>query len=152
MEVEGDMNNYETANLLQIFLKWVLLGHYDRYEKRMSKIDTSASIITQLNVQFVKTGKQTYYQPNNKGSNTHNAIETPLNVSVGLHVYHSTRSNKIVKFLSDLNVSISYDKVIDIKKDIVANKMKKSKEHDGVFKPLPLVNNEPMFFANGNTD
>ena len=42
------MNNYETPNLLQTFLKWVFLWvSYDRYEKKMMlKIDTLTSIIT----------------------------------------------------------------------------------------------------------
>ena len=92
------MNNHEAPNLL---------GPCDRYEqrKRMSHIDTLTSIITRLVVQFVKTPK-TNYQSKNKGASTYSTIETPLNNGVGLYVYHSTRSNKLVKFLSDLNVSI----------------------------------------------
>ena len=148
------MNNYETPIFLQAFLKWVLLGPYDRSEqkKRMSKIDTLTSIIMQLVVQFVKTPKQTNYQSNNKGASTYNTIETPLNVSIGLYVYHSTRSKKLIKFLLDLNVSISYHKIIDIKKNIAANIIEKSKENDGVFVPSSLVNNEPALFAIDNTD
>ena len=115
-------------------------------------MDTLTSIITQLVVQFVKTPKQTNYQSNNKGGSTHNSSETPLNVGVGLYVNLSTRTNKLVKFLSDFNVSISYDKVIHIKKDIAAIIIEKSKEHDGAFVPLSLVNNEPTFFAIDNTD
>ena len=52
----------------------------------------------------------------------------------------------------DLNVSISYDKIIDIKKDIPANIIESSKENEGIFVPSSLVNNEPMFFAIDNTD
>ena len=57
------MNNYETPIFHQAFLKWVLLGPYDRYEqkKMMPKIDTLTSIIMQLVVQFVKTPKQANY-------------------------------------------------------------------------------------------
>ena len=68
----------------------------------MSKIDTLTSIIMQLVVQFVKTPKQTNYQSNNEGASTYNTIETPLNVSIGLYVYHLTRSKKLIKFLLDL--------------------------------------------------
>ena len=75
-----------------------------------------------------------------------------MNVGVGLYVYHSARSKKLVNFLSDLNVSISYDKVIDIKKDIAANIMEKSKEVDGVFVSSSLVKNWPTCFAIDNTD
>ena len=111
-----------------------------------------ASIIKQLVAQFVKTPKQINYQSNSKSTSTYNTIETPLNVVIGPYLYHSTRSNKLVKFLLDLNVSISYDQVIDIKKDTAANIIEKSKEHDTVSVPSSLVNNEPTFFAINNTD
>ena len=104
----------------------------DTKKKKDVKNRYLTSIFTQLDVQFVKTRKQTNYQSNNKGVSTYNTSETPLNVGVGLHVYHSTRCNKIVKFLSDLSGRVSYDKIIDIKKDIAANIMEKNKEHDGV--------------------
>ena len=73
-------------------------------------------------------------------------------MGVGLYVYHSARSKKLAKFLSDLNVSISYDKVIDIKKAIAANIIEKSKEHDNVFVPLSLVNSEPIIFVIDKAD
>ena len=65
-------------------------------------------------------------------------------------MYHTTRTKKPVKFLTDLNVTISYDKVTDIRKDIATNTIEESKENDGVFLPLSLVNNEPTFFAIDN--
>ena len=34
---EGDMNNYETSDLLQTFLKWVLLRPYDRLDTNKEK-------------------------------------------------------------------------------------------------------------------
>ena len=85
-----------------------MLGPCDRYEqrKRMSKIDTLTSIITQLVVQNVRIPKQNNYQANNEGASTYNTTEIPSNVGVGLYLYHSTRSKKLVKFLSDLNISI----------------------------------------------
>ena len=49
-----------------------------------------------------------------------------------------------------MNVSISYDKVIDTKKGIA--KRAKCKEHDGVFVLSPSINNEPTFFEIDNAD
>ena len=49
-----------------------------------------------------------------------------------------------------MNVSISYDKVIDTKKGIA--KRAKCKEHDGVFVLSPSINNEPKFFEIDNAD
>ena len=74
-----------------------------------------------------------------------------MNVGVGLYVYYSVRSNKLVKFLSDLNENLSYDKVIDIKKDVAANIIEKSKKHDGNFVPSSFLNNEPTLFVIDST-
>ena len=68
------------------------------------------------------------------------------------YLYHSTGSKSLVKFLLDLNVSISYDKDIDVRKDIAVNIIKKSKEHDGIFVPSSLVNNQPKFIVIDNKD
>ena len=140
--------------LLQTFLKWVLIGPHERNKPNhcTPKIESLMTVITQLVVQSVKTPKQANYQLNNENSKTYNNIETPLNVGLGLYIYHSTRSKKLVKFLSDLNLSITYDKVIDIKKGIVTSIMKKSAENDGVFVPSSLSKNVPVFFAIDNTD
>ena len=65
-------------------------------------------------------------------------------------MYHFTRSKKLVKCLSDLNVSISYDKVVDVRKDIALNIIEKSKGHDGVFVTSSFVNIEPRLTAIDN--
>lgn len=49
-------------------------------------------------------------------------------------------------------MNVSYDKVTDTKNDIAGNIMEKTKEYDGVFVPLSLVNNESTFFAIDDID
>ena len=151
---EGELHNFEASQLLQTFLKWVLVGPHKRNRPNhcTAQIESLMTVITQLVVQSVKTPKQANYQLSNENSKTYNTIETPLNVGLGLYVYHSTRSKKLVKFLSDLNLSITYDKVIEIKKGIVTSIMKRRAENDGVFVPSSLSQNIPVFFAIDNTD
>ena len=70
-----------------------------------------------------------------------------MNVGVRLYVYYSVRSNRLVRFLSDLNESLSYGKVIEIKKDVAANIIEKSKKNDGVFVSSSFLNNKPTLFV-----
>ena len=100
----------------------------------------------------MRTSRQTNYQLNNENASTYNKIETPLNVGIGLYVHHQTRSKKLVNFLSDLNIGINYDKVLDIKKDIAIAILDKQEANGGVFVPSSLSNNKPLFFAIDNTD
>ena len=60
-------------------------------------------------------------------------IETPLNVGLGLYVYHITRSKKLINVLSDLNVGINYHKIINIKKSIVDVVLAKRTENSRSF-------------------
>ena len=55
-------------------------------------------------------------------------IETPLNIGIGLCAFHTTRSKKLINFLSDLNVSANYNKIISIKKNIFDAVLEKKKQ------------------------
>ena len=45
-------------------------------------------------------------------------IETPLNAGAGPYLHQATRSKKITDTFSGLRLSISYENVTDIKKDV----------------------------------
>ena len=81
------------------------------------------------------------------------ALETPLNIGVGLYIYHATCSKNLVNFLSDLNISTNYKIVINIKKDVAQAVLKQKEEEDnGVFIPSNLKRDETVFFAIDNFD
>ena len=61
-----------------------------------------------------------------------------VNVGLGLHVNHQTKSKKIVNFLSALNIDKNYDKVINNKKDIATTVHDKQEINEGVFAPSLL--------------
>ena len=67
-----------------------------------------------------------------------------------MYRYHATRSKKLVNFLSDLNISINYRKVIIIKKDVAQPVLKQKEEYNGVFIPSNLKRDETVFFAIDN--
>ena len=75
-----------------------------------------------------------------------------MNVDVGLYLHQTTRSKKLIDIFSGLNLSISYKKVIDIKKDVANAILEKRDENKGVFIPLCLFPSQRPFFGIDNTD
>ena len=53
--------------------------------------------------------------------------------------------------LSDFNISISYNKVLKIKKDIASTRREKIQENN-VYFPFPLSQQEMLYFAIDNAD
>ena len=79
-------------------------------------------------------------------------VETPFSVGLGIYVHKETRSKKLLECLSDLGLSISYDKVMKIENDLgnaVAENMPKN---HGVFVPPNIQPCIPLHFAIDNID
>ena len=151
---EGNMTSFNAPPLLSTFLKWMLIGPHGEKtgQDRALKVEQFTSIVTQLVLQSVKTEKQAKYYNKSGKNQYYSKKETPVNVGVGLYIYHSTRSRKLINFLSDLNISVSYDKVINIKKDIATAVLERRKDHNGVYVPSKFTYGNPVFFAIDNAD
>ena len=80
------------------------------------------------------------------------SIETPLNVGLALYVHQKTRSKNLCNFLSDLNLFVNYDKVCNIKSNLVKSVIKRTKENGGAYKPSSIPEGNPVFFAIDNSD
>ena len=149
-KINEDLNNFTTPQLLSAFLKRVLIGKKNRNSERTNtcNVESEKAVITQLIMQSVKTPRQASYESTNANCNTYQRIGTPLSVGVGLYLYHATKSKRLIKFFSDLNIGVNYDKVIGIKQDISNSIIDKCKENNGVFLPSTLSKNRPVFFCN----
>ena len=71
---------------------------------------------------------------------------------MGLHVHKVTRNKSLVDLLSNLNLSIPYNKVMKIETAIGNACIKDMKEHSGTFIPPNIVLGKPIHFAIDNTD
>ena len=54
-------------------------------------------------------------------------METPLNIGRGLYFYHVSQSKKLINFLADLNLSVNYQKIVNVKKGIVEAVLQKKR-------------------------
>ena len=136
-------------------MKWLLLG--PRTNENLSD-DRTPEIekLLKTSTQFISQNVKTYHQSRNhleKGSKgIYSKIETPLNVGVGLHFYNLTRSKKLVNFLSDLNIGVNYQKVLEIKENLTKSVLQKKEQNNGVFVPTSVKKNHPIYFAIDNVD
>ena len=79
-------------------------------------------------------------------------IKTPLIIGIDLYLYQHKRDQKLINFLSDLNIRANYKQVIHLKKDTANSTEMKQQENNGVFIPLGFKQNHSMFFAIDNID
>ena len=94
-------------------------------------------------MQCAKSERQVSYQPVSDNCPMYSKRETPLNVGLGLYFHQVTRSKKLIDMISDLNLSINYGKVREIKKDVARSIVER---RDGVFIPSILSANQWVFF------
>ena len=69
----------------------------------------------------IKTSRQGNYKPVSPSTSIFKSrlhSETPFAIGLGLHVHKETRSKKIINCLSDLGLSIDYDRVMKIENEI----------------------------------
>ena len=79
-------------------------------------------------------------------------VETPFSVGVRLHVHKETRNKKVIDFLSDLGLSISYKRVLKIENGLANAVVEKVTTKGGVFVPSSLELGNKLHFAIDNID
>ena len=151
-KLDGDFESYKPPHLLFTFVKWVLIGPQNSDDGRTKQIESIIEVTTEVVSQNMKSNRQTQYHQQNPESFVYNKIETPLNIGLGLYMYHVSRIKKLVNFLSDLKLGANYQKVIDIKKDIVQAVLERKKANNGTFIPSTLKEGQPIYFAIDNVD
>ena len=60
-------------------------------------------------------------------------VETPFAVGLGILVYKETRNKKMIEYLADLGLSISYKKVMKIENGLGNMIVEKRNSNDGVY-------------------
>ena len=154
-QFEGDFSTYPMSALLLTFMKWILLGPTTNFDINANKtliFENLIKTITQFVSQNVKACKQSQYHIETSSKTLYSKIETPLNVGLGLYVYHIRRNKKLTNFLLDLYVGANYHKIVDIKKSFVDAVLAKNTENNGVFITSTINKENPVFFAIDNVD
>ena len=67
-------------------------------------------------------------------------------------IYKHTRSKHIINLLSDINLTINYDKILKIETNIAEAIVKKMEDSDGVYVPTSIQKECPIYFVVDNCD
>ena len=147
---KGSFDDFIHPKIFISFLRWVLPGPNlsVESEKRTRKIENAVSVAAQVLKQSFKTTRQSSYS----GHSFHNTIETPLNVGIGLSIHHTTRSKGIVDQLYNLQLSISYEKVLRFITALANSVADKTVGNNGVYIPTGIDPSKQVYFAIDYTD
>ena len=105
--------------------------------------------IAQIIMRATKSRKQV---TQNCDANFKDIVETPFSIGLGLLVHKETRNKKMIHYLSDLGLSISYKKVMKIENGLGNAIIEKKKSNDGVYIPERIIRNSCLHFAIDNID
>ena len=109
-QFKDTFNGFTIPQSLKSILHWVITGpkhEVDRAGRKKDEIDRSVNMVAEIIMNLIKTDRQVNYQ-SRKGDDGQycNVNETPFTVGLGLHVHKTTRSKKLVNFLSNINLSL----------------------------------------------
>ena len=103
----------------------------------------------------IKTSRQVNYKPVSPSTSIFKSrlhSETPFAVGLGLHVHKETRCKKIINCLSDLGLSIDYDRVMKIETAIANSVTDIINKNNGVYVPHTILKDKAIHFAIDKTD
>ena len=150
---KGGFDWYELPTSLKYLLKWIIIGpKVDVYlcPKKKESIDNVVKTIGEIIAKSVKTKKQVSY--NNEKASFRDSIETPFSVDLGMCIHQQTRSKKVIDTLSSLNLSIPYDRVLEIETSIANAISPNAEKNGGIYIPPTICKGVPIHCAIDHTD
>ena len=114
--------------MLDSLLNWVISGPKRclASKNRELQLEKTVNNITQIICQNVKSERQiNYKRQSTQNVEFHDGVETPFSVGLGLMICKHTRSKHIINLLSDMNLTINYDKILKIETNIAEAIVKK---------------------------
>ena len=141
--------------MLHSLLNWTIRGPKSCLASQNTELqlDTAVNNVTQIICQNVKSDRQINYKSQStQNVGFHDRTETPFSVGPGLMIYKHTRSKHIINLLTDTNLTISYDKSLQIKTNTAEAIVKKMEDSGGVYVPPSIQKECPIYFTPDNRD
>ena len=111
----GTFDDYSPPQILYCFCKHVIQGTGKiQTERRETSLNQSASIIAQHFVQAYKSDRQISHKPKNDECDFRYQSEMPLSAGLALSIHKATRSKSLITKLEEIDLSVSYSKVMEI--------------------------------------
>ena len=153
---EGSFDGFEIPQSLVLLLQWIIIGpkfEFQNTAKKSQNITQSVNILGEIIMNLVKTNRQINYK-SAKGHEGQffNFNETPFTVGLGLHVHKMTRRKDLVEILSNVNLSIPYEKLVKIETSLANSVIKEKEMHSNVYISSNISIGMPLHYAIDNTD
>ena len=154
----GSFKDFKAPIQLSTLIRWIIYGPTvsleTKTDEKRNSIMKVVDVVTQVVTQSFHSKRQVTYKSksDNERSSMYSKIETPLSVGVGLYLHQTSRSKKLIDTFSDLNLSATYDKLMNIKRDVAAAILSQRDAQNGVFIPSCLRRGTRPFFGIDNTD
>ena len=152
---EGTFDDYQEPDMLHSMLNWIMTGPKRCLASQNGELQLEKAVnnITQIICQNVKSDRQINYESQcTQNVGLHGRTKTPFSVGLGLRIYKHTHSKPIINLLSDMNLTINYDKILKIETNIAEAIVEKMEDSDGVYVPLSVQKECPIYFAIDNRD
>ena len=143
--------------MLHTLLKWILLGtrNHVENETRRKGVERSISVACQYIIQSTKTSRQVNYKPQENVTPNREiscTVETPLYVGTSISIHQKARCRELIDILSDLSISIDYDKLQNIKSQLADSVLTEINNNEGAYIPKSISKDLTIYFAIDNTD
>lgn len=149
----GTFTDYEVPALLNTFCKHAIQGTGQvKTTTRKESVVKSATVLAQHFVAAYKSDRQVSYQTKNDDVAFRHRFETPLNVGLALDMHKNTRSKYLVEKLGQLDLAISYRKLMEIETGLANSVLQQMDSFEGVCLPPWLVKDKFVWFALDNID
>ena len=137
----GSFNDFKIPKSLTTLLRWVLVGPSPSFTNESVKKTTTKHNIKNIAQIIMRSTKSTKQVTQNTESPYKDTVETPFAVGLGILVHKETRNKKMIEYLSDLGLSISYKKVMKLENGLGNMIVEKRNSSEGVYIPDNLTQN-----------
>ena len=133
---QGKFDDFKIPPLIQTFCNAVIKGRRKiQTNERESELNQSSLLLAQLIIQLSKTDRQTSYTPKKETSQFNTYIETPSSIGISLDFHTITRSERLVDKLKNVDIGISYEKLLSIKNCLAGHVIEETKRNHGIYLP-----------------
>ena len=129
----GSFDDFKIPKSLTTLLEWVLVEPSSSFTNESVKKTTTKYNINNNAQIIMRSTKSRKQVTQNTESPYKDTVETPFAVGLGILVHKETRNKKMIEYLSDLGLSISYKKVMKIENGLGNMIVEKRNSNDGVY-------------------
>ena len=145
-----DITEEHMPKELYSFFRWVLQG-----PKQTLSSDTKTAEVDKRAMSLAQNTMAMFFSDRQVGSKQSKTLrfnrEIPQKVAVGLAIHQATRS-MIIGILNGFGISIEYNRLLRIEKQIVDSVIERMTVNNGLFIPPDIIYGRHVFFAVDNVD